>query len=300
MCTLCARHRCLCGGLAAFLGTVCIFGAACATSIYVRLTPLYSTIECRHGSTQMQNLHVGVPLISATSFDLIIEMKCQNPNPYSIGFEWTEPGTVYIGRSMTEVGHTQDVPGKENYFPADGNGSTWVKANTTINAKLLSSLAGDLLFSGGQLPLRLELRQRLEVDVMLLFGGGAQVAQDFVKDCGMMIGNLGPNPKIGPMACANTFDELVIPPVSGGSSDGVMRLEAKMVAPKKIQQGMDLKNWGLGLTMAVFYTLGLVLYVVAGCLFWRHAKDASAKREELEASSNVTMELDSEQSVGFE
>lgn len=52
------------------------------------------------------------------------------------------------------------MPGKQSYFPADGFGSVWVRANTTVNAGLLARLAGDLITSGGALPLRLQLRQR--------------------------------------------------------------------------------------------------------------------------------------------
>lgn len=80
MCGVCTRHPCACGIASAFLGCFCFFAAACATSpvalraflaslrgIYVRLTPLYSTISCTHASTQVENLRVGVPLISPTT-----------------------------------------------------------------------------------------------------------------------------------------------------------------------------------------------------------------------------------------
>lgn len=98
---------------------------------------------------------------------------------------------------------------------------------------------------------------------MLIFGIGQSVAQDFKrlregvlqvlfglrKDCGMMLSDLM-HPKVGPMACADSFDELQIPGVTADPFDGTMRFDAKQVAPKKIQQGMDLKNWSLGVSMA--------------------------------------------------
>lgn len=273
MCGVCARYPCSCGILAAVIGTFCIFSASCATSIYIRLTPLYTTISCEHASTGVENLHIGIPLISPTTLDLIIQMNCSNPNPYSIGFEWTRLGGVYLGAGRTKVGDTSAVPGKVSYFPADGFGSIWVRANTTISAMMLARLAGDLIQSKGQLPLRLELRQRLSVDVMLLGSMGPKVSQPFVKECGMMISDLGLKPKIGPMACADSFDQLAIPPVGADPYDGTMRFSAKQVAPKTIQEGMNLKNWGLGITMAVFYTLGAILYIVAGWKFWSVARD---------------------------
>ena len=114
------------------------------------------------------------------------------------------------------------------------------------------------------------------MDVMLIFGIGQSVSQAFKrlnkqgdvmsevrKDCGMMLSDLM-HPKVGaapflivskqliggPMACADSFDQLQIPAVGADPFDGTMRFDAKQVAPKKIKEGMDLKNWSLGISMA--------------------------------------------------
>lgn len=286
-CGLCARFPCSCGILAAFLGTFCIFCGSCAASIYVKLTPLYTTISCQQAKLpELRNFHLGLPLVSPTTFDIIVQMNCTNPNPYSIGFDWIEMGGVFLGKSMTKVGDTSGVPGKTSFFPADGFGSIWVRANTTVNALLITELLGDVLTSGGELPLKLQLRQRLHVDVSLMAGIGKSVSQLFEKEGGMMIANLGLRPNIGPMACADSFDQLAIPPVGADVFDGTMRFSAKQVAPKKIQEGMDLKNWSLGISMAVFFTLGLVLYIMAGCQFWSVFRGSDPKGKHLEMGSS--------------
>ncbi|CAK9053867.1 unnamed protein product [Durusdinium trenchii] len=192
--------------------------------IYVKLTPLYTTISCQQAKLpELRNFHLGLPLVSPTTFDIIVQMNCTNPNPYSIGFDWIEMGGVFLGKSMTKVGDTSGVPGKTSFFPADGFGSIWVRANTTVNALLITELLGDVLTSGGELPLKLQLRQRLHVDVSLMAGIGKSVSQLFEKECGMMIANLGLRPNIGPMACADSFDQLAIPPVGADVFDGTMR-----------------------------------------------------------------------------
>eukprot|EP00913_Durusdinium_trenchii_P004723 g4386.t1 len=49
---------------------------------------------------------------------------------------------------------------------------------------------------------------------------------------------------------------------------------------------MDLKNWSLGISMAVFFTLGLVLYIMAGCQFWSVFRGSDPKGKHLEMGSS--------------
>lgn len=130
--------------------------------------------------------------------------------------------------------------------------------------------------SQGTLELRLQLRQRLMVDVTLVLGASMAIQQDFKKDCGMMIGNLGLHPTIGPLSCADNFEELSILPASAGRSDGIMRFAAREIAPKVLAKGALAKNLGLGLAMAVFYILGLLCYVCAARKFMRRGPSSKA------------------------
>jgi len=273
--TVC-EPRCRCGLLLTFIGTLCFFAAICFTCIYVKLTPLYTAIECHQQSAALQYLKLGVPLIKPTEFDLLVEMNCSNPNPYDLSFEFTEPGSVFIGRGRTLVGETNNAENKISHFPAGGRGPFWVHASTRINAMTLAGVATDLMTSQGTLELRLQLRQRLMVDVTLVLGASMAIQQDFKKDCGMMIGNLGLHPTIGPLSCADNFEELSIPPASAGRSDGIMRFAASEIAPKVLAKGALAKNLGLGIAMAVFYILGLVCYICAARKFMRRAASSKA------------------------
>lgn len=273
--TVC-EPRCRCGLLLTFIGTLCFFAAICFTCIYVKLTPLYTAIECHQQSAALQDLKLGVPLIKPTEFDLLVEMNCSNPNPYDLSFEFTEPGSVFIGRGRTKVGETSNAKNKTSHLPAEGRGPFWVHASMRINAMTLAGVFSDLMTSQGTLELRLQLRQRLMVDVTLVLGASMAIQQDFKKDCGMMIGNLGLHPTIGPLSCADNFEELSILPASAGRSDGIMRFAAREIAPKVLAKGALAKNLGLGLAMAVFYILGLLCYVCAARKFMRRGPSSKA------------------------
>ncbi|OLQ08442.1 hypothetical protein AK812_SmicGene8044 [Symbiodinium microadriaticum] len=303
--TVC-EPRCRCGLLLTFIGTLCFFAAICFTCIYVKLTPLYTAIECHQQSAALQDLKLGVPLIKPTEFDLLVEMNCSNPNPYDLSFEFTEPGSVFIGRGRTKVGETSNAKNKISHLPAEGRGPFWVHASTRINAMTLAGVFSDLMTSQGTLELRLQLRQRLMVDMTLVLGASMAIQQDFKKDCGMMIGNLGLHPTIGPLSCADNFEELSILPASAGRSDGIMRglaeaipvlLVIVFVAASWAPQRFDIvfvlsfdifdqrcgragetraKNLGLGVAMAVFYILGLLCYVCAARRFMRRGPSSKA------------------------
>lgn len=253
---------CLAGGLLLF-----VLGAW-ATHLYIRFTPVYTDMVCELGHASLRNMKLGVPAISPSTFTIEMQTKCDNPNFYTIGFAIAKKGQVFMGQGKTPVGWAMASPESRSHLPAHGNGSIWAVAEVSVSGPMLVSLTGDFLgFTG--VPVYLELNMQLKIDISFFFGSFS-VHKWVMKKCGLMIGSLITSVRQqdnkGPMACADSWDELVVPRLTDTGSDKMVMSSASM-DPEEIQRGALAKNIGLGLTMVLAYTSALALAMWSLCLF---------------------------------
>lgn len=253
---------------------------------------------CGFGSANLENLRPGIPLISPTTFKINIEMKCTNPNPYTISFEYSSKGGVFLGSGMTKVGDAMENPFSNSSLPAEGNGSVWASTEVSINAGVLTGVTGELITSSG-VPLYVELNQKLGVSIRFFWGGDFKVSQSFEKDCGMKISGLAGiistlKVQVGKMACADSFDALTVPALGGGTSDGNFHFSANDLDPEKIKQGKTAKDVGLGLAMGVTYCSAFVLLVTFCYLCRAICVGSKGQRYELKGAKEEDHESSSE------
>merc|ERR1719436_1995430 len=171
------------------VGTICLLWGIWATHLYYRMTPIYVDMTCSPGKASLKDLRLGAPLISPTSFTVLIETVCTNPNFYSIQFSYSEPGKVFLGDDpRVEVGEAMEAPFSNSSLPAGGNGSVWTEAKVHINAQTLLKV-GSFLVSSSGVPLYLELNQQMHIGISFFFGQWG-VKKWIRKKCGLRIGSL--------------------------------------------------------------------------------------------------------------
>jgi len=261
--------------------------------LYVRFTPVYSNVTCRFKSTKLEDLQLGTPGRSPTTFTLGLEMACDNPNPYSLTLERANEGGIFIGTDRTQVGSLSQEHSEESRMPADGTGSMWMSTTVELSGRTLSRLLPELTFSQGA-PMFVELNMQLAIDIKTLLGNW-QVSKPFHKECGMRIASLisligNSRARLGPMACADSFEELQVPPLQESDDHGELAFSAVHMAPEEVARGKALKDAALGTAMGVAYFLGLALLALSGwCCFRRYCGRAQGKNcMESESSESCT------------
>lgn len=244
--------------------------------LYHRFTPVYSEITCHMDQPQLTDLQL-IPL----SFTLRSTTTCENPNPYSLDMVSTGEGTVYMGspgNRRTEVGMLQEVP--KTTLPANGRGSITAYVNIVPTAKLVGSAWAILLGQVQEIPIFLESRMRVEVDIKFLVGS-FKTTKPLDKDCGFNMAVpsiINPSLRWGPLACGERFDGLDLPPVSGDAAPDELILKGTNLAASDLEEATHLKDVSLGACMGVGFLLGLVLVtcgaVGIGIQFCRCQKQA--------------------------
>jgi len=241
-----------------------------ATHLWFRFTPIYQDMTCHPGKVQrLEGLKVGVPLLSPTVFTLPVETVCSNPNFYTISLVVGEPGEVFLGEDRVKVGQAMGAPERDSELPAHGNGSMWMQAKVHISASTMLAVS-DLLFARTGVPLYMELNQMMRIDIGFFFGHWG-VRKWVRKKCGMMLGSLSTTIRdsdpTGPLACANSWDELHVLPLTSTGSMFDMKIVGGHMDPEELAKGKLAKNIGLGVTMIVMYVLGVGLVLRAISLF---------------------------------
>lgn len=271
MCRPCTQRPRCCFLFLFASGTLLLMLGIWATHLYSRFTPVYSDITCHFASATLDDLSVGVPGISPTTFQLTMGTNCSNPNPYTIGFGYAKKGGVFLGSERMRVGDAMATPFSKSGFPAQGDGAVYTTATVQITGELLAHMLTDLMTERG-IPLYVEVDQKVAVDIKFFFGSWS-VKQSMKKVCGMMLAGLisilsSSDTTLGPMACADSFDDLKVPPLSSAPSAGraSLKFDALKMAPDEIQKGEAAKNIGLGGMMGLGYGLGAVLLLGSLCL----------------------------------
>lgn len=298
-CQISGRYSPLLAACSLLFGVQLLLLAVWSTYLYFRLTPVYKDIPCQLATATLDSFVAGIPFITPTTFKLRTQVKCKNPNPYSISID-TAAGGVFLGTGMTKVGTTLPTTGSDSYFPADGDGVVRSEMQVEISTATLSSLVSNSQqLLSADVPLFLELKQKLAVDISYIGGHFRVAQQSFNKDCGMMMVGLAGSvanlfgehhPATGSLACADSWQELQVPPLSSGSSDGTLIFSAKDVAAKATAQGEWIKNIAFGLAMSFEYLLGMALLLLSARLFWKPAEG-----EKLEENTDSEIEPDLEQ-----
>eukprot|EP00929_Paragymnodinium_shiwhaense_P089961 TRINITY_DN50184_c0_g1_i1.p1 TRINITY_DN50184_c0_g1~~TRINITY_DN50184_c0_g1_i1.p1 ORF type:complete len:577 (-),score=98.05 TRINITY_DN50184_c0_g1_i1:225-1955(-) len=239
-------------------------------SLYKKFTPVYTSSECGNQLPTLDRFDIGASHIHV---GLRIQVSCRNPNPYSIKILAAEPGRVFASMDMiqVDVGELEVIPG--SWLDQYGDGVVTVHMNSTVSGEAARTLLPHFL-ADSSVDILLELQ--FNVGVTLSFGLRQwSTAVPFVKKCGlkvegMLVPQLGDRPRIGPMVCRDSFEELVIPHIGEASmtpADGDMGFSAAQIAPTEVSEGETVKNVSLMTVMGLdaFLCLFLVHVAFYGC-----------------------------------
>ncbi|CAE8630921.1 unnamed protein product [Polarella glacialis] len=255
------------------------------TWVFIQFTPLHRDITCTIGSGLPEKLEMGMPGFSSTKFGFKLGFNCNNPNPYDVSFEYSTPGGVFIGKDRIKVGTAMQTPYSDSFFPAHGQGSVSTRTEVEITPQMLQSLFPELITSKG-IPMFLSLNQTLGFHIefrLFKFRKVYKFRTDVIKNCGMMLAGVAgvlstqgkPGALLGPIACANSFDDLKIPDFSDGTTDGTIALSAGLMASDKLGEASRKKNLVLGSAMGVFLGGSLGLFF----LFYSQLRDHDLVRQ---------------------
>lgn len=191
--------------------------------IYWLFTPVYKPIECDLVGGVFDGFQIpGAPVLpfpipffspsEKAGVSIRINVQCNNPNPISVHAH-RSTGTVYAGPEMTNMGTVEVFP--QTYMPAWSNGSIYSKATLVFDQALWQTVLPQMLL-GNEIPIRIKFAMTADLSMPFLLG--ASVTTTIRKSCGMNVKSvidLITDPSghvVGPMACADSFDDLDIPP----------------------------------------------------------------------------------------
>lgn len=275
-----AGGGCVAGSCCILSSVVLFVIASWVTQLFVRFTPVYTDMVCSMGAAQLKHMKFGVIGVSPTEFTVEIETVCRNPNFYTIGFAMSEKGQVSMTTSRTPVGYAMESPYSASSLPAYGNGSIWTTAQVSVSGDMLLSLLPSLTLSKG-VPLYLEMNNKLKVDISFFFGS-VNLNKWVRKKCGMEIASLvdrvGNKDSVGPIACADNWNDLVVPRLGDtGSSDIVISAENM---GDDIKKGALVKNVAFGISMLLLYSGGVALLFMGlrRLLQWSKRRTADSRK----------------------
>jgi len=287
-----------CCALATLLGSISFFALGIwAVALHKSLTPVYTDVQCK-----MQGARPTVVTLAGggTKIALVSTTVCENPNPYAVEMKSSQASNVYMGQDRDLVTQITDIP--LTILPAKGTGSIDVHVVVEPTGALLLDFLGAL--TNNKIPIYIENNIDLLIDIDFFFSK-FKAKHAFTKDCGFLVQVIGA--KVGPMVCADEFDELELPPVSDEAFDGQLELYAANLADDEIKAGTTAKDVGLGVAMAFGFGLGVVL-LLTSLYFYRHAvcgraRDADAiagHPEQPEVFQEATEKVDSERPAAAE
>lgn len=227
------------------------------TYLYMKFTPVYTATECGDQAATLDKLELGE---SSIHVGLKIQVTCLNPNPYSIDILTSENGQVFVGQEdPLMLGELRVMPGSK--LPEKGNGIVQVRMDTELSGHEAEDLLPHFL-SDAQIPLMLKLNFNVGVSISFGISTFATTAP-FMKECGLNMAGLlksTSNGRLGPMVCVDSFENLVIPPVTAPKpTDGNMAFSAAQMDPERIQMGERMKNVSIVNVMLICYCVGLML-----------------------------------------
>lgn len=276
----CSPYAATCCSMTGMLiGIVALVLGAWLTVLDARFSPVYTAITCRFQTAGLQSVKPTAD--GSVEMYLQTDMQCENPNPYSLNIDPGQPSKVYLGPvsalfisvPMTEVGEVVDLP--KASLPAEGTGAIHSVSKITLSPQLLTSLAPALL---ADVPIKLSLDFDVLVDVSFVFGSW-HTSLAFDKDCGMLLAGLptvianSEGARVGPMTCADSFEELELLPVSAAVSNQTMVFSGISMAPEEIEEGERLKDEALTWAKIVCYGLGFIfLCVCAPCCYFARGR----------------------------
>mmetsp|Transcript_112951 Transcript_112951/g.358777 ORF Transcript_112951/g.358777 Transcript_112951/m.358777 type:complete len:212 (+) Transcript_112951:73-708(+) len=193
----------VCPYIALAFGCLLVLFGAWPAHLYSRFTPVYMDITCKAGPAKVKSISfrdgLTIVLNSSTS--------CDNPNPYTVQMMILQ-GKVYMGKDMTPVASVTEIP--RSTLPATGTGSIHTIVSVRPSGDMFGSLL-DYIFSG-QVPIYMENKMQLVIDISFFFGK-LSVNKEVHKHCGLNVQMLSfEGPKNGPLVCASSFDQLILPP----------------------------------------------------------------------------------------
>jgi len=225
-----------------------------ALALYQSLTPVYQELDC-----SLVNPKVTDFSLNLLNFwvDLETGTACYNPNSYSLTMESVGPMNVYMGDGFEKVATVEDI--EKSVLDADSKGG--ITANVHIQPTSSTwgavSEAVEDAIAGRETPIYLGMNIGLDVNVDLIFGK-MQIQKTFDRKCGFNIKTHFFKVLVGPMACAEKWELINLPPVSNEPFDGKLDLDAEKLAPEEIEKGETLKNWGLGAAMGTGFFFGIL------------------------------------------
>lgn len=265
--------------------------------LYKKFTPVYTATECGDEQATLDKFELGSDSILV---GLMIEVRCINPNPYSIKILRSFPGRVFIGpQRQMEVGTMTVLPGSA--MEEEGRGVVRVRMTANISG-LDARIMLPHFLNDRAVPVWMELR--FGVGVYISFGlrsWGASVP--YSKACGLnvagvLVGNLGTSSRLGPLECRDSFANLALPDVGEAVVDPMsplgnsMGFSAAQVAPEEVREGELVKNVSLVSVIILSFTVGCIF--IYGSFFdgprrmslWTDAKrrEAAEDRERFGAS----------------
>mmetsp|Transcript_7068 Transcript_7068/g.21432 ORF Transcript_7068/g.21432 Transcript_7068/m.21432 type:complete len:308 (+) Transcript_7068:135-1058(+) len=281
------RSSCCCRAcpyIALVLGCLLVLFGAWSAHLYSRFTPVYTDITCKAEPAKVKSIRfkdgLTIVLDSSTS--------CDNPNPYTV--EMTNlQGKVYMGKDMTPVASVTEIP--RSTLPASGTGSIHTIVTVKPSGDMFGSLLGFILM--GQVPIYMENKMQLVIDISFFFGK-LSVNKEVHKHCGLNVQMLSfEGPKNGPLVCASSFDQLILPPVGERPQDSQRQLSAGSLGGKELEEGSRAKNIGLGLAMGIGFGVGSVLLlcsIVTLCCRCRARTEASDQAREVAPNMKIACE----------
>lgn len=254
-----AKSWCGCAVLS-LIGSLCFFALAFwAFKLHASLSPVFTDVECRLKSPKIEK----VSFAGGFHINFITSTVCLNPNPYKVNMRSGNGVNVYMGKKFIKVASVQHIP--ETVLPAKGEGSIDIHVQMKPTRKSWGAMMG-VPFSSST-PIYVENNIDLTIDLNF-FITRFKVGLSFTKDCGFNLQVFrSAFAKVGPLACADSFDSLEIPPVGEEGFTGELDLYAGNLAGDEIKAGTLAKDVGLGVAMISGCFWGSVLLVgsVFGC-----------------------------------
>lgn len=247
------------------------------THLWIRFTPVYQDIVCKLGDPKLSGIHLGVLGLTATTLNIEIAVVCTNPNFYHIALETAEKGEVTMSKSRIPVGWMMASPYSASALPAHGSGTIYTTAEVSISGTMITDLMPSMLGDQG-VPVYMELNNKMQIEISFFFGM-TSMSMWLRKKCGMEIASFGDllnsKDQIGPVACADSWGELVVPRLTDTGSNEIV-LSASSMSGQELPMASLAKNLGLGGAAVLFY-LASVAFMVCACMRWAHPPSSGSR-----------------------